>query len=779
MILRIDNYHGAGLRDYTGNIDAESAPRLTRKLNAPAELRFALISVGGNFVVPAQGGRVVMAKANGQDLFTGYIVAAPKFEYLGWGERGPSYRYAVVARSDESRLEEKRLPARSHFIARTAGDVMRQLTGTAMAGAFDVSAVQDLDVVPSYAPDPQLTWTQHAAAVADLGRATYRTMNGALFFAAAGTPAYSLAESDPQVTPENLLIQPGAALINDATLVGEVEPQALVKDYFVGDGLTSRFHLSQTPFTKSNTTIFTEEYKTASFDPTRWVSTDPGGALSISAGKLQVAGGNGADGATTLIFAEKVELGGATVLQHGDVVFNSASAGILGGLYLGNVLSTHCVAGFQVSPSGTASQIQAFVSGTVTGAPLATTAGHHYSLTTRIYSQQIYRMQQVFHSAANPGGGGGIGGGQISADVRLVLEVHDIDPANPGSMVTASTVLFDGVVSGAPAFCTYALVNSPALFCSIAFTRMLAAADTVVRSALPGQPYRTRLVGPLSTGGECNIYSGPILDFFSRYIPALNELLEVHYRGRARAMARVTNPASVAAQAQGTDDGVRAIVRHVKRPQARTSVDCENAAVALLSDAATSGWSGRYDTWSDFLPGGATDIFPGDALNLNFPSRAAVFASIVNEVEIQFADLGGEHSQYSIKFADAAEKNPAFEFDPSKTAAALNVPAINVAQVGATTLPDLTLALITGVASTTANIDAGVAPPSGGGFEVRWSDSGWGPYNDQNLAGRFTSQNFTVPRLAKVQDYFLRQFDASNPPKYSRFSTALHIDYPS
>ena len=62
--------------------------------------------------------------------------------------------------------------------------------------------------------------------------------------------------------------------------------------------------------------------------------------------------------------------------------------------------------------------------------------------------------------------------------------------------------------------------------------------------------------------------------------------------------------------------------------------------------------------------------------------------------------------------------------------------------------------------------------------EVRWSDAGWGPYNDENLAGRFTTQAFTLPRLSRVEDYFLRQFDASVPPKYSRHSSALHIDYP-
>jgi hypothetical protein len=224
---------------------------------------------------------------------------------------------------------------------------------------------------------------------------------------------------------------------------------------------------------------------------------------------------------------------------------------------------------------------------------------------------------------------------------------------------------------------------------------------------------------------------------------------------------------------------VHGVVRHAKLPPARTAVDCENAAVGLLSDAAGSGWAGKYETWSDFLPGGTQDIFPGDALNVNIPSRAAAFQAIVHEVQITCKDLAGEHSIYQIQFADVAAKNPAFEFDATKTAAALNVTPITTVQVGTTTLPNLTAAMVTQVTSTTASIDAGVTLPSGGGVEVRWSDAGWSPFNDQNLAGRFTTQTFTLPRLAKVQDYYLRQFDASVPPKYSRYSAALHIDYPS
>ena len=282
--------------------------------------------------------------------------------------------------------------------------------------------------------------------------------------------------------------------------------------------------------------------------------------------------------------------------------------------------------------------------------------------------------------------------------------------------------------------------------------------------------------------------SGTTLDFFSSYVPVLNQLIEVHYRGQrgndpyqltvGRAMARVTNPASISAEQRGTDDGVHAIVCHLKTPAARTSLDCENAALALVTDGATPAWKGKYECWSDFLPGGAQDIFPGDALSVNVPSRQANFQAILDEVVIAVKDLLGDHCLYQLQFEHAASSKFSFAFNIANTSVPLNVNSIPNAQVGLTTLPSLTGAAITAVSSTTASIDAGIVPPSGGGVEARWSDAGWGPDNDQNLAGRFTTQTFTLPRLAKAQTYFLRQYDASTPAKYSRYSTALHIDYP-
>ena len=54
----------------------------------------------------------------------------------------------------------------------------------------------------------------------------------------------------------------------------------------------------------------------------------------------------------------------------------------------------------------------------------------------------------------------------------------------------------------------------------------------------------------------------------------------------------------------------------------------------------------------------------------------------------------------------------------------------------------------------------------------------WGLDNDRNLIGRFGTRVVTLPRLSRVQNYFLRQYDASSPANYSEFSTAIYIDYP-
>ena len=227
--------------------------------------------------------------------------------------------------------------------------------------------------------------------------------------------------------------------------------------------------------------------------------------------------------------------------------------------------------------------------------------------------------------------------------------------------------------------------------------------------------YVTQLIGPLSTGAGCEITSAPSLDFYPAYVPVLNELIVASYRGSGRAVAQVENAASVTSLQNGADDGTRGSVRVAKNPPARTDVDCENAALAILDDAMGSAWSGSYETWSDFLPGAAEDIFPGDAVTVNVPSRGASFTAIVREVEIQIADPAHDRGFYTIGFANDLAAPLGIEYGASATAIALQgmPPLLETTQVGAYYQVDLTDAQITSVTSTTVQVDAGMSPPSG------------------------------------------------------------------
>src|SRR5208283_4237758 len=666
------------------------------------------------------------------------------------------------------------------FVDRSAGSAFDQLTAEALPGWFDVSGVQAGDPIPYYSVDPAKKWTASAAEIALSARCAYRDDNGNLFFTPVTANTYALAEDAPTFSPGDLQLLSVNRLVNDLTILGPLEPSAHVKDYFCGDGYTTYFYMSQVPFTRSslvalyNRTILEEIY--TELDPTHWTVTDPLGVITVRNGQLQVAGGTGVDGQTLLNFIEKVELGGATMIEHGDVVFNAASDGVIGGLYAGPVSMAGCLAGFLITPLGDYCNIQALVEGSARGAALATQAGHHYVFTTMLYPTEAYRMQQVYHSSLHPSGSPR-GGGAVACDVRIVLEVQDIDPTNPATQIAPATVLFDDIIPDAPGFCTYALINAGRIQCSLAFTYIWLPVDALVRGTLPGEDTVTILTGSLLDGAECEVTTAPALEFYPEYIPAANELIEVSYRGQGHAVARIINSASIGAHQRGADDGVRGSVREIGLPVPRTDADCEIAALALLDDAG-QGWSGEYQAWSQFLPGGAADIFPGDGLAVNVPSRMASFTAVVSEVNVQILDIAGENSRYTLKFVDAGNPSLDFAFVAALMKQTQVLTPIDVTKVGNYYLADLTDAEVTNVTSTTVTIDVGFVPVAGGGIEVRYSDEGWGVGYNGNLVGRFTSESFTLTRYARAQTYFLRSYDGSGPPKYSRYSAALHVDYP-
>ena len=290
MNLLLDNNHGLGQQDYTSYVDADHLPRIVRRLNCAATLVAALVASDGNFDPPISGARIILQRSDGFRLFTGYLATAPEQQYLGYGQI-PAWRYVLQAVDDSCLLDQNALPARTPFAWQTAGNALDTLANDVLPGGLDESGVQDVSTVNQFCIVPQKSWTDHAEELSTMARATYRAHDGKLCFQPVGQQSLTISESDPNFSPSGLTLLQPDELRNDITIIGELEPVDYVRDYFLGDGTTLGFYLSQTPYSRTSLTIFEEDYTTSPLEPTLWSITDPTGKISVNSGQLQINGG--------------------------------------------------------------------------------------------------------------------------------------------------------------------------------------------------------------------------------------------------------------------------------------------------------------------------------------------------------------------------------------------------------------------------------------------------------------------------------------------------------
>ncbi|ODU54974.1 MAG: hypothetical protein ABT04_01810 [Granulicella sp. SCN 62-9] len=205
-------------------------------------------------------------------------------------------------------------------------------------------------------------------------------------------------------------------------------------------------------------------------------------------------------------------------------------------------------------------------------------------------------------------------------------------------------------------------------------------------------------------------------------------------------------------------------------PRSRSSVDCENAALAVLSssDSRAAAIAGSYEAVNP------ADIWPGDVLAISRGSET--LSVVVRRVEIVAAPACPELLTYRIAFANdwaaslGLKLSEAIATDALLPQTALTSPSNVLAN-----LQQLQIVSTTGSA---LQVDAGTAPPTGGGFEVRRRDWSFGPGVDQDLVLRSPVRNFSIPREAQAERYFVRMYDGSTPPVYSRFSSAIFTNLP-
>ena len=781
MILTIDNLDGRGAVDYSAAISADSPLSIERTLNAPSLCSGSLdVGAAANpgassaLAVPVRRARVAASSDNGNALFTGYIATEPVAIYVGVGLAGPVYRTAFSAVSDEWLLDKQTLTLTGDGFAVAGGTLLAALANRTAAGLLTTSGIVSDKAVGVFTPEPAKPWSVNAAAIAASAYASYRALAGALSLQTVGSVTHALDFDSGQgggtLQVGVLKTSVVKELANDVTVSGQIEPSAFVTEMFRGDGTTTAFTLSDAPFRAAKPALLSDSFNLATLNTQIWSVADPGSHFSLGGGGLTMSGGSGSDGQTTLAAIDQVELGGSLLLEAGNVQLGAPSDGVLCGLYSGPVARANCFAGYNVRQSGGSTQVTPYVNGTETGTSYTIISGHTYTLRIRLHAVEMQRVLQTYYSRID-GAIASFGGGLVASPMRLVFDLIDLGNASS----TPATVLYDsaaaGVLASSPAACTFAAVDSLALTGSMGFCSITETGSAWVTSTLPGGAQQTRLIGTAGEGADCRVSATGVVTFFTGRLPVPGELVTVLYRTGDRAVARLEDVAGIAAEAAGGFPGTARWLGKVIRPLARSSADCEAAAAAVLALAAdpSAALSGAYAAINP-----AADIWPGDVLAIT-ANRQTVNA-IVRTVAIADGHAFPELLTYRIAFANDWAEALGITLSEAIAPDAFLPPT--AASAPAQVLANLTALSVASATTTVLQIDAGCDPPAGGGFEVRLRDWDFGAGVDRNLVLRSPVRSFAIPRCAQVERYYVRMYDASSPPLYSRMSSAVFTNLP-
>ncbi len=784
--ITIDNGDGAGALDYTGAVVAEGRVRVERMLNAPSRCT-ATVLVGA-LPLPARLARVAVSRDDGAVLFTGYVATEPVRVPAGMGTEGLLYTARVTAVSDEWLLDRQGSGAAAGGGPSLAGGgPSLALDGTELLARLALRAGGGIAVagdggrkVASFWAREAVPWSVNAGDAAGAAYAGYRALAGQVLVQAAGAVSHRFGDAvgDGGVLDVNALqVANVRELANDVTLTGAEEPAAYVQECFAGDGATMVFELSERGFAAKPATAIDDSFAKAAFNPAVWTVGDPGSHLGLTAAGLTMNGGNGADGVTTLTALDALEMGGTLLVELSGVQLGAACDGMLAGLYSGLPVLAECFAGFRVRQQNAATTLVPVVNGVEVGTAFAPAAGHSYTLRLRLHCAETQRVMEQYYVMVDgvvqefgaPGG--------VDAGMDAVFEVVD----QGASSNTPATVLYDsanvGAVTGTPATCAFVVANCTEMFGSIARVRVTRPGTLWVTSVLPSGVRQTRLLGAAGTGADCVAVAGvaPKVTFFAGRVPQPGERVEVACRSVQRSVARMQNAASVAREALGGAAGTCRWLGKVLQPEARSSADCESAAAAVLAfaSARTAAVAGTYATVNP-----AADVWPGDVLAV---SNAGLTSSLlVRRVAVEDGGAVPEVLRYGIAFANdwATEYADSLGVKLSETVEADAVLPEAASDGPAAVLESLVTLRVTGLNGSALTLDAGLPAPVGGGFEVRRRDAAFGPGSDADLILRSPVRGFSIPRAAQVERFYVRMYDASTPPVYSRFSAGVLVNWP-
>jgi hypothetical protein len=689
------------------------------------------------------------------------------------GLEGPRYRLAIQAVSDEILLDQVLMPPSAGLTEEDAGTLLAALVAHTGSTSLSARTASLNTLVGNFTPEPGANWSKSAGEAAGMARAAYRALSGAIALSAVQTTVHPLNETDGSLNLGNLALTASVkrALANDVTVCGENEPAAYVTEYFLGDGATTQFNLAADPYfpATSKSTIISELFNEPQINETVWESPDGTGYLTISPGGLAMNGGNGIDDQTLLMWIEPIEMCGTLLLEAVEVKLSPGSTGIVAGFFTSLLTAANCTAGFQATAQqGTgAVTLQPVVEGTPAGITFALNPANQYTLRVRAHCPECNRAQAWYYSFGDQGLIAA-GGEWAIASGKIQMEIQEFVNGVGATPVT----LYDGAVAYLPGSCLVVPASSINLIGTIRAVSLTNLGSGWVVSTPPTGGAYTRRVGTTAEAAECHLERTGKVTFYTGCTPVAGEQNAVSYRTVGRAVGRAVNFTSQQALAQAGSPTVAAWIGSVTRPPARSSADCCNAALVMEQAAASVSalWSGTYKGNRTSF---AADVWPGDALLLNAPSTDLNAEVVVRTVKVTYSASYPDLVAYEIAFANDWADDLAI-----KTSATVPADTWLPAPIAPTVLANLAGLTVTAMNGSTVTVNAGVTPPSGGGFEIRLRDFAFMPGEDPTLVLRGSQPNLTFSRISASDRFYIRMYDGSTPPNYSEFSTALFINLP-
>jgi hypothetical protein len=791
--ITIDNLDGLGAVDYTEAIAVEGPITVQRGLNEPSRCTAELVLGVGGLAVPVRRGKVTVSSADAVVLFTGYLATEPVRVYAGSASKGAVYRARVTAVSDEWLLDNLDSGAGlrdAESLGLNGAALVAQMALRAQAGgsaSVTVGQQGTVQTTGAFAARAASSFSVNAANAASSAYAAYRALNGQILLQPVGNVTHAYSDADGTLSVSELQTSAVRELANDVTLSGEEEPAATIEEVFFGDGTTTVFELSEAAYQTSNRTLVLDNFNEGALNPAQWIDADPGGYLSLTSAGLAMNGGNGSDGQTTVTALDAIEMGGSIVVQLSSVLLAAGCSGMLAGMYPGLAMLTDCFAGFRVrqsvSGTGSVTVVVPLVNGVEVGTVFTPVAGHAYTLRLRLHCVEMQRVLQRYYCMVDgviQGFGDPAG---VPAPMDVVFELVDEGAASN----TPATILYDSVAQGAavastPATCSFVVANATQMFGSVGSVSVVRTGSAWIVSTLPSGVLQTRLMGVAGQGVDCLVSAGTAagspgkVTFLAGRVPVAGERVTVSYRNQQRSVARLADAASVASEAVDGAPGTCRWLGKVTLPTARNSIDCESAAQAVLAFA-TSRTAAVAGTYAVVNP--AADVWPGDVLAIT--SGGVTSSLLVRSVVVEDGSAVPEVRRYKIGFANdwAAEWADGIGLKLSEEIAAdASLPQKALSAPGQV-LANLQSLVVTSLTEIAMQVDAGTAPPAGGGFEVRLRDWGFGVGVDPaDLVLRSPVRSFSVPVAAQVQRVYVRMYDASVPPLFSRFSSAVFLNMP-